>query len=103
MAQSWYQVRSRGWWASAIGFFLALELALRIKLGSIFVLSAAWAFCHQLLAARLGHTADPAPARQVMIALYAGMVVAAAVFVALAVLNIGLRSLDADWRWFQLP
>ena len=103
MALSWYQVRSIGWWALGIFFFFMLELMLRIKLGSIFALAAVWALCHQGLAARFGQTGEESPARRFYLALYAGLIICAAIFLGFGVLNIACRTYNPAWRWFQLP
>ena len=85
-------------------FFLALEIILRAKLGSIYLLAASWALVHQWLALKLGHPGvDPAPARRVLLALYSALFNCAVIFCSFAVANAMARTVNNDWRWFQLP
>ena len=88
----------------ATGCFLGLELLLRIKLGAIYVMAAAWVLAHQRLAARLGPDgADQDQAHELLFALYSALVICAIIFVVFGGLNIMMRTINADWRWFQLP
>lgn len=83
--------------------FLALEFALRIKLGSIAVLALGWVMAHQWLTQKLGGPYERDPARRIYFGFFSALVVCAAIFLVFAALNIGLRSLNNDYRWFQLP
>lgn len=104
MARSWYLVRSRGFWVVALGFFLGLELVLRIKLGSIYVMAAAWVLAHQWLAVKLeSEGAENDQARQLIFALYSALIICAWIFLVFGVCNIVLRTVDNNWMWFQLP
>jgi hypothetical protein len=104
MTGDWQRVGSRAWWVMATAFFLGLELVLRIKLGSICMLVMGYALAGLWLADRLG---DPLPTPRrgtwILFAAFAGFVICAAIFAVFAGLNIGLRSFNNDWRWFQLP
>jgi hypothetical protein len=104
MLNTWRRVGSRSWWVVMTLFFLGIELLLRIKLGSIYVMASAGVLAQVWLAGRLG---DPLPerdqGRRFFYALYAALVACVVIFLVFAVLNIGLRSVNNDWRWFQLP
>jgi hypothetical protein len=103
MMAKWYTTGTRLWWTTGALFFLGLELALRIKPGSIFVLGGLWAMAHQWLASRLGHELDPDPRRRFTLALYATLVFCVIIFIVFGSLNAGLRTLNPEWRFFQLP
>lgn len=102
MSTSWYETRSRKWWLVALVSFLALELALRTKLGTIFFIAALWVLAHQALAEKMGGPRAEAVVR-FLFAIYAALVVCAFIFAVFSVLNISLRSIDNSWNWFQLP
>lgn len=97
-------VGSARWWAVGIVFFVALELVLRIKLGSIFAMCWLWVLAHQWLSAELY---EPLPRRdmtgQFLMGAYTAAVVSGAVFLAFSVLNIIFRTAEESIRFFQLP
>ncbi len=82
--------------------FLALELVLRTKLGTIFVVVALWVLSHQALEEKIGQSSTPSMDR-FLFAVYAALVVCAFIFGVFSVLNISLRTIDNSWSWFQLP
>ncbi|HUT54557.1 MAG TPA: hypothetical protein VM658_14300 [bacterium] len=104
MVREWQRVGSRAWWIMATAFFLGLELVLRMKLGSIFFLAMSYVIACQWLADRRG---DPAPesdpGKRLLFAMYVALVISVVIFLVVAGLNIGLRTYNNDWRWFQLP
>ena len=104
MTGPWHRSGSLAFWLAAIGFFLALELALRIKLGSIFMLAGVWALIHQELEARHGEKwATTDLSRRFLFSLYVATGVSAWIFLVFEILNAALRSFDNNLRWFQLP
>lgn len=100
---NWLEAGTRAWWVTGALFFLVLELLLRIKLGSIFVLAGVWGLCHQWLAGKADIPRDPAPERRFFLALSAAVVFCVFIFLFFSILNIPLRCLHPEWRWFQLP
>lgn len=102
MGRSWTESGSRKWWAVVIVLFTTFELIVRIKLGSVFVLAGFWALAHQWLEVKLGESVRH-PVDRIILALYANTTVCLLIFMFFAVINIGLRTIDPGWRWFQLP
>lgn len=102
MSAAWYQTRSRTWWLVALFSFLALELVLRVKLGSIYVIAALWAMSHQAVDVKLGRTRTDALER-FLFGLFAALLVSVFVFAVFTVLNVSFRSVENSWNWFQLP
>jgi uncharacterized membrane protein len=90
------------WWLVALLSFLSLELVLRTKLGTIFVIVALWSLAHQALEEKMGGARAEAVTR-FLFAVYAALVICAFIFAVFSVLNISLRSIDNSWNWFQLP
>jgi hypothetical protein len=85
-------------------FFLCLALLFRFKLGTIFVLAGLWSWAEERLVQELelpGAAADPG--ERFLSALYQAFVVGLAVFIVFSLLNIFARTINNDWRWFQLP
>ena len=104
MVGEWQRVGSRAWWAMATAFFLGLELMLRIKLGSICCLVMGYTLAWLWLAERQG---DPLPesgrGTWILLAGFVGLVICIVIFLVFAGLNIGLRTFNNNWQWFQLP
>jgi hypothetical protein len=85
-------------------FFLGFELLLRLKLGSIFVLAGFYVLAHQWLAARLGHPGpDPDQFRRALFSMYTSFFICVVILIVFSVFNIGLRTINNEWQWFQLP
>ncbi len=104
MSRGWYHVRTFRWWAVSTVVFLILELSLRVRLGAIFVLASAWALGHQWLSVKIGQEgAHSDGGMRFFAALYTAFWVCLLIFGVFSVLNIGLRTIDPGWRWFQLP
>lgn len=82
--------------------FLALELVLRVKLGSIYAIAALWAMSHQAVDVKLDRGRTNTLER-FLFALYAALVISAFIFAVFSVLNVSLRSIENSWSWFQLP
>jgi hypothetical protein len=83
--------------------FLAFEVILRAKLGVIFSLAAAWVMVQQWLLARSEGDRSPFTGEKLMIGLFYGFAISAIIFLVFAALNIGLRTLNNSWNFFQLP
>jgi len=103
MDKTWPAPGTRSFWIISGACFLALELALRIKLGSIAVLALGWVIAHQWLTQKLGGPYERDPVRRIYFGFFSALVVCAVIFLVFAVLNIGIRSLINHFRWFQLP
>ena len=103
MAKAWYQAGTRDWWVTATLFFLGLEVLLRLKLGSIYVMAAAYVISQFWVESRLGLTPGEDAGKRFLFALYAALFICAVIFLVFAGLNIGLRTINNEWRWFQLP
>jgi hypothetical protein len=79
-----------------------LAPVVHLKLGTIFLLSAAWAGATRWLARRAAPTTAN-PARELLTSIRAGLLISVLVFGALSILNIAARTISPGWRWFQLP
>ena len=104
MGTGLHEIGSRAWWVAATVFFLGFEMVFRMKLGSIYVLATGFVLCHQWLSVNSGHQAPyPNAGDRIVFALYCSLVICAVIFLVFAGLNIGLRTINNDWQWFQLP
>ena len=83
--------------------FLAFELVLRTKLGTVFMLASLWAMVHQELAGRVQGEKPGFTGERLLTGFYYGFIIAAVIFAVFAVLNIALRSINNSWTYFQLP
>lgn len=88
-------------WPAAV--FLAFELVVRTKLGTIFLLAAIWSLVHQELGDRLQGAKSGWTGEKVLTAFYHGFAIAAVIFAVFAGLNIVFRSINNSWTYFQLP
>ena len=86
------------------GFFLLLELVLRIKLGSIWLLILAGVPVQLWIAARTGDR-DPQDSGyyRLMLSIYYSISMTFAVFACFAILNGLVRSIWPLAKFFQLP
>ncbi|GEM_PF-1737078 len=99
---AWWSIESRRWLWLAIILFLGLELTLRLKFGSIFCLAFAWLFVHQWLVKKiLAQELSENPLEKILISLYYAFIISFACFMVFCVLNIVLRTINNDWRFFQ--
>ena len=98
----WRLDRPRGFWSIALAF-LAFELILRIKLGDIFYLAGAWGIASQALHRRALGMSPAVTGETILLGFYYALGMAAFIFAVFAVGNIGLRSLNNAWTFFQLP
>ena len=83
--------------------FLAFELVLRTKLGTVFMLASVWAMVHQELVGRVQGAKPGFTGERLLAGFYYGLIMAAVIFAVFAVLNITLRSINNSWTYFQLP
>jgi hypothetical protein len=96
--------RSRDWLMISTLVLLAVELALRVKLGPIFYLAVGWSLAWQWLSDELDDR--PAPAaweRRVVSALRSAVISCSVIFVVFSLLNVVARTINPGVRWFQLP
>ncbi len=100
----WWSIESRRWLWLAIALFLALEVALRLKFGSIFTLAFAWLLVHQwMVKMTLAQELSENPVEKIFISIYYAFIISFAGFVVFSVLNAVLRTINGDWQYFQPP
>ena len=98
----WRWDRPLGFWVIALAF-LALEIVLRTKLGSLFMLIGVWGILAQALNRRSLGLAPAVTGETFLRGFVYAFWMSAFIFAAFAVGNIGLRSLNNAWTFFQLP
>jgi hypothetical protein len=101
---NWWSIKSRRWLWLAIILFLAFQVLMRTKFGSIFCLAFAWLLVHQWLVKRtLGEEFSDHPVEKIFVSLYYAFIISFAGFVLFFIMNAILRSINNDWRYFQPP
>jgi len=98
----WRLDRPLGFWTVTL-LFLGFELILRTKLGGIFIFAGTWGMVQQALNRRSLGVAPAATGETILIGFYYAFGIAAIIFAVFAAGNIGLRSLNNSWTYFQLP
>jgi hypothetical protein len=98
----WRGDRSLGFWTVTL-VFLGFELILRTKLGDIYSFALAWGIVQQALNRRSLGVAPAVTGETILVAGYYAFGVVVAIFAVFAALNIGLRSVNNAWTFFQLP
>lgn len=100
----WWSIQSRRWLWFAIVLFLALEVSLRLKFGSIFALAFAWLMVHQWLVKKtLAEELSDHPVEKIFVSIYYAFIISFAGFAVFSVLNAVLRTINNDWQYFQPP
>lgn len=104
MAGDWYRLGSKKWWVVTTLLFFGFELIMRAKLGSVYVLCGFYVLAFQWIALKLGHDGpERDPANRLLFAMYSALFVCAVIFIVFSAANVGLRGVDNNWKWFQLP
>ncbi len=99
----WYIPGSKKFLFSFTLVFLALELLIRIKLGSIYTLCAFWLMAHQWFAIETGQMERKNLSEKFMYAIYAALVFCGTIFLVFAVCNAAARTVSNEIIFFQLP
>jgi len=97
-------MNQRRWLWPAMGFFMVVELVVRMKAGSIFALCFVWLLIHQWLLMQTGlPRPTDNPAERVLVAGYYSTIIAFAVFITFLLLNAAARAVTPEMTFFRLP
>jgi hypothetical protein len=99
----WYIPGSKKFLFSFSVVFLVVELLIRIKLGSIYMLSASWLLAHQWFVIETGTMERKNLSEKVMYAIYASFLFCAIIFLVFAFGNAFARTINSEIMFFQLP